>query len=71
MNALLQLKEIAENQKSVRTSRLGLLLKEVEMMYIQQGKRISKQKEQLTILQMESNRRKQFKANKENRRKVE
>jgi hypothetical protein len=71
MNALKQLKEITEKQKSVRTSRLAPLLKEVEMMYIQQGKRISKQKEKLTILQMESNRRKQFNENKEKRRKVE
>jgi hypothetical protein len=67
MNALKQLKEIAENQKTVRTSRLAPLLEEFEMMYIQQGKRISKQRKELTVLQMESNRRKQVKANKENR----
>jgi hypothetical protein len=67
MNALMQLKEITEKQKSVRTSRLAPLLKEAEMMYIQQGKRISKQKKQLMIQQMESNRRKQFQKNKEQR----
>jgi hypothetical protein len=67
MNALMQLKEITEKQKSVRTSRLAPLLKEVEMMYIQQGKRISKQKKKLMIQQMESNRMKQFQKNKEQR----
>jgi hypothetical protein len=67
VNALMQLKEIAEKQKSVRTSRLEPLLKEIEMMYINQGKRISNQKKKLTLLQMESNRRKQFQTNKEKR----
>jgi hypothetical protein len=71
MNALMKLKEITESQKSVSTSRLAPLLKEIETMYIQQGKRISKQKKQLIIQQMESNRRKQFNEIKEKRRKVE
>lgn len=60
MNALIKLKEITENQKSVTTSRLAPLLKEVEMMYIRQGKILFKKKQQLKILQMESNRKEQF-----------
>lgn len=67
MNALMQLKEIAEKQKSVRTSRLAPLVKEFEMMYTMQGKRISNQRKELKLLQMESNRRKQFQMKKESR----
>lgn len=69
MNALMQLKEIVENQKSIRTSRLAPLVEEFELMYINQGKRISNQKKELKIFQMESNRRKQFQMKKEKRNK--
>lgn len=47
MNALDELKLIAENQKTVRTSRLAPLVKEVEKMYIAQGKKIRKQRIEL------------------------
>lgn len=67
MNALMQLKEIVENQKSIRTSRLAPLVEEFELMYISQGKRLSNQKKELKFLQMESNRRKQFQVKKEKR----
>jgi hypothetical protein len=64
MNALIKLKEITESQKSISTSRLSPLLKEIEAMYIQQGKRIINQRNQLSFLQMQNNRRKQFKESK-------
>ncbi|WP_156029956.1 hypothetical protein [Rossellomorea vietnamensis] len=52
MNALQQLKAITENQKSISTSRLAPLLREIELMYIGQGKRIAKQRKELNLLQI-------------------
>lgn len=56
MNALQQLKEITENQKSISTSRLEPLLREIELMYIGQGKRIAKQRKELNLLQISKKR---------------
>ncbi|NMH68572.1 hypothetical protein HF072_07230 [Bacillus sp. RO3] len=56
MNALQKLKEITENQKSISTSRLAPLLKEIELMYIGQGKRIAKQRKELSLLQISKKR---------------
>ncbi|QHE63985.1 hypothetical protein FHE72_23630 (plasmid) [Rossellomorea vietnamensis] len=67
MNALMKLKEIAESQKSITTSRLSPLLKEIEAMYIQQGKRIINQRNELSFLQVQFNRQKQFKEKKSRR----
>ena len=52
MNALNEVKDIVENQKSVRTSRLQPLIKQIEMMYINQGNKIRKQKRQLKVLRI-------------------
>jgi hypothetical protein len=67
MNALMKLKEITESQKSISTSRLSPLLKEIEAMHIKQNKHIINQKNQLSFLQMHLNRKKQFQIKKENR----
>lgn len=56
MNALQKLKEITENQKSISTNRLAPLLKEVELMYIGQGKRIARQRKELNLLQISEKR---------------
>jgi hypothetical protein len=47
MNAIDQLKEIVASQQSIRTSRLAPLLKEIETMYINQGKKIKRQQVEL------------------------
>lgn len=60
MNAIALLKEITENQKSISTTRLAPLLKQIESMYIKQGEKVRKQRIELNILQTESNRRKQL-----------
>jgi hypothetical protein len=52
MNALNEVKNIVENQKSVRTSRLEPLIKQIEMMYINQGYKIRKQERQLKVLRI-------------------
>lgn len=52
MNALDELKSIL-SQKTVRTTRLAPLVKEVENMYIQQGRRIRIQKQELADLRDE------------------
>ncbi|MHC8523958.1 hypothetical protein ACPJHQ_25905 [Rossellomorea sp. H39__3] len=56
MNALDEVKNIAENQKTVRTSKLLPLIKQIEMMYINQGYKLRKQKRQLKTLRMIANR---------------
>ncbi|MFS8189505.1 hypothetical protein ACMG4J_22615 [Rossellomorea marisflavi] len=58
MNALDEVKNIIESQKSVRTSRLQPLIKEIEMMYINQGYKIRKQERHLGFLRMVVERRK-------------
>jgi len=52
MSAIDELKKIVSNQKTIRTSRLAPILKEIETMYIQQAKKIEKQKK-LSIQQAE------------------
>ena len=47
MNAINQLKEIVASQQSIRTSRLAPILKEIERMCIQQGKKIKRQQVEL------------------------
>jgi hypothetical protein len=47
MNAIDYLKDVVSNQKTIRTSRLAPILKEIETMYIQQGKKIKRQKKEL------------------------
>jgi hypothetical protein len=41
MNKLQQLKEIANNQKTISTSRLLPILKEIEKMYIETAEKVS------------------------------
>lgn len=43
MNRLNELKHIVATQKTVTTSRLGPIIKELETMYIQQSNRIRRQ----------------------------
>lgn len=59
-NSLMQLKEICHNQKTISTSRLYGFVKEIEKMYIQQGKRIRQQKHEMAYLQLHLNRKRQF-----------
>lgn len=47
MSTLQNLKKIAENQKTVRTSRLLPLIKKAEREYIDQAKRIKRQNKEL------------------------
>lgn len=47
MNGLQELKHIVENQKTVRTTRLEKIVKEIEVMYINQGKRLKRQQDRL------------------------
>jgi molybdopterin converting factor small subunit len=67
MNALALLKEITENQKSISTKRLAPILKEIESMYIKKGEKVRKQRNELSILQMERNRKKQLMENNQRR----
>ena len=50
MNRLQELKEIATNQKTITTSRLIPMVKDIEVMYIQQGRVIAEQKKELHFL---------------------
>ncbi len=58
MNALDEVKHIVKSQKSVSTSRLQPLIKQIEMMYINQGYKIRKQERHLAFLRMVVDRRK-------------
>ena len=50
MNRLDELKHIVATQKTITTSRLEPILKEIELMYIQQGNTIRRQKKQMEKL---------------------
>jgi hypothetical protein len=54
-NSIQGLKAIVEKQKTIRTSRLGPILKEIEKMNIDQGFVIRRQKRQLKELRDELN----------------
>lgn len=54
-NPIQDLKIITKNQKTVRTSRLSQILKEIEKMYIDQGFVIRRQERQLKELRDELN----------------
>ena len=56
MSAINDLKEIINSQKTIRTSRLDKYVKEIEAMYIQQAKKIRKQRINLDILNKKVNR---------------
>ena len=56
MSAIDDLKEIVNSQKTIRTSRLDKYVKEIEAMYIQQAKKIRKQRINLDILNKKVNR---------------
>lgn len=56
MSAIDDLKEIINSQKTIRTSRLDKYVKEIEAMYIQQGKKIRKQRVNLDLLNKKVNR---------------
>lgn len=56
MSAIDDLKEIINSQKTIRTSRLDKYVKEIEAMYIQQGKKIRKQRVNLDLLNKKINR---------------
>ena len=47
MSVIDELKAIVSNQKTIRTSRLAPILKDIETMYIQQAKKIERQKKSL------------------------
>jgi len=47
VNPIDELKDVVANQKTIRTSRLAPILKNIETMYIQQGQKIKRQQEQL------------------------
>ncbi|MFA1821189.1 hypothetical protein ACDX78_13615 [Virgibacillus oceani] len=51
MNSLQELKQIADNQKTVRTTRLQKITKEIENMYINQGNKIKRQRDRLRKLE--------------------
>lgn len=53
MKELAELKEIVENQKTVRTKRLGPLLNEIQKSYIQTANKVKHQKE--TIKKINTN----------------
>ncbi|MBT2647241.1 hypothetical protein J7E52_10980 [Bacillus sp. ISL-34] len=53
MKELAELKEIVENQKTVRTKRLGPLLNEIQKSYIQTANKVKRQKE--TIKKINTN----------------
>jgi hypothetical protein len=55
MNPFKELKDIAENQKTVRTSRLLPLVKEANRMYAESGRKINKQRKELDNLQRKQN----------------
>jgi hypothetical protein len=55
MNRLQELKQIAAKQKTIQTSRLIPILKEIEKMYIDQGFVIRSQTRQLKELRDELN----------------
>lgn len=55
MNPLDKLKHIANNQKTVRTSRLLPLVLAAEKQYIKSGKTIKQQREKLTKIQNKVN----------------
>ncbi|USK68414.1 hypothetical protein [Peribacillus asahii] len=50
MNPIDELKGIVANQKTIRISRLAPILKSVETMYIQQGKKMKRQQDALDRL---------------------
>lgn len=50
MDAIQKIKHIAATQKSVSTSRLSPLIKHAETMYIQQGKKLQTQAQELNVL---------------------
>ena len=50
MNPIDELKNIVAKQKTIRTSRLAPILKSIETMYIQQGKKVKRQQDALNRL---------------------
>lgn len=53
MDPLKDLKQIANNQKTVRTSRLRSLLSDVEEMYLKTAKRVNNQQKEIGKLKKE------------------
>lgn len=59
MNGIDELKNLIQNQKSVSTKKLEIVVEKIEKMYLAQGKKINSQKNQLSIVNTQYQREKE------------